>query len=136
MEGSASNLLDDPAVGAIVCNFRDIMERKQPHVCEQEAHTEAEAAQTLMHDLFMQAPVLIAILHGPEHRFDFANPLVLRTRRCGNLLGKTIQEALPELAEHSLLTRLDEVYATGVPFIGTEVLVQIDRRGARALPQC
>ncbi|MFL5667678.1 MAG: PAS domain S-box protein [Ktedonobacteraceae bacterium] len=42
MEGTATNLLDDPAVGAIVCTYRDITERKQSLACEQKAYTEAE----------------------------------------------------------------------------------------------
>lgn len=42
MEGTATNLLDDPAVGAIVCTYRDITERKQLLVCEQKVYTEAE----------------------------------------------------------------------------------------------
>jgi len=29
MEGTLTNLLDDPVVGAVVCNYRDITERKQ-----------------------------------------------------------------------------------------------------------
>ncbi|HYP89055.1 MAG TPA: hypothetical protein VEQ59_12900, partial [Polyangiaceae bacterium] len=41
---------------------------------EQAARAEAQAERLKQHQLFMQAPVPIAILEGPQHVFTFANP--------------------------------------------------------------
>jgi len=41
---------------------------------------EAEAARARLYDLLMQAPAAMTIMHGPEHRIEFVNPLVLRIR--------------------------------------------------------
>lgn len=45
IEGSASNLMQDPAVGAVVVTFRDITERKQAAVLQETVYRIAEAAQ-------------------------------------------------------------------------------------------
>ncbi len=66
---------------------------------EQAARAEAEASRALLHDLFMQAPANIAILRGPEHRFELVNPLFQQTvgKRDIQLQGKPFQEALPDI---------------------------------------
>ncbi len=142
MEGTLINLLDDPVVGAVVCNYRDITERKQAEeerqqllAREQTARAEAEAASARLYDLFMQAPAMMAILHGPEHRIEFANPLVQPHRDRADILGKTAREVSPELVEQGVLAILDEVYTTGTPFVATEFPVRIDHRGDGVLEE-
>jgi K+-sensing histidine kinase KdpD len=66
---------------------------------EQAALREAEAARARLHNLFMQVPAAMAILRGPEHRYEFVNPLALRHRDRADVVGKTICEVLPELVE-------------------------------------
>ena len=80
MEGTATNLLLDPTIQAIVVNFRDITERKQAEeerrqllARGQAARAEAEEERARMYELFMQAPATMTVLGGPEHRFKFAN---------------------------------------------------------------
>ncbi|MBC7904328.1 MAG: PAS domain-containing protein [Gemmatimonadaceae bacterium] len=84
--------------------------------------------KTDLHRLLMNAPALIAVLKGPQHVFELANSLYLEVARPGSsIVGKTILEAMPELASQGIVELLDSVYATGEPFYGNEVLVQIDR---------
>jgi PAS domain S-box-containing protein len=133
MEGTLSNLLDDAPVGAVVCNFRDISARKQAQdrlrQSEEAARAACEAAHDRLQDLCMQAPAAMAILRGPEHRFEFANLRALQHRDRTDIGGKTIGEVLPELVTQGVVALLDEVYATGTPFVGTEFPVQVDHRG-------
>ena len=96
---------------------------------------EAEAARARLYDLLMQAPAAMTVLRGPEHRFEFVNPLVLRTRGRVDLVGKTAREAMPELVEQGILAILDEVYTTGTPFVGTEFPLRVDRRGDGVLEE-
>jgi len=96
---------------------------------------EAEAARARMYDLLMQAPAAMTILRGPEHRFEFVNPLVLRMRGRVDLVGKTAREAMPELVEQGILAILDEVYTTVTPFVGTEFPLRVDRRGDGVLEE-
>ena len=135
MEGTVTNLLHDPTIEAIVVNFRDTTERKQAveerHrllAHEQAARVEAEAEQARLYDLFMQAPATMMILRGPEHRLEFANPLVHQPKGLADLVGRTFDEVWPELVEQGALSFLDHVYTTGTPFVGTEFPVRVDRR--------
>lgn len=80
----------------------------------------AEALRDGLLDFFMQAPVPMCILKGPEHRFILANPLYekLVGRR---VTGKTIREAFARREAAAYIQILDEVYQTGVPYIGKEL---------------
>jgi signal transduction histidine kinase len=46
-----------------------------------------------------------------------------------DILGKPIREALPELAGQGIFELLDQVYATGEPYVGDELHTRIDRHG-------
>src|SRR5713101_3326611 len=102
---------------------------------EQAARAEAEAARARLYEFFMQAPAMMTILRGPEHRFEFANPRVLPHRDRADILGKTSREVRPELVEQGVLAILDEVYTTGTPFVGTEFPARVDRRGDGVLEE-
>jgi PAS domain S-box-containing protein len=95
---------------------------------------EAErAARDRLRSVFEQAPVSIVILRGPEHVVESANAhctrLLAPDRRTEQLLGLPVRDALPELAGQGFYELLDEVYATGRPFIGTEMPAWLDRDG-------
>jgi PAS domain S-box-containing protein len=137
--GTTANRL---SIGELLVIIRDISdriqaeeERKQLLAREQAARAEAEAARTRLHDLFMQAPATMMILRGPEHRLEFANPLVHQPRGLADLVGRTFGEVWPELVEQGALAILDQVYTTGTPFIGTEFPSRVDRRRDGAMEE-
>ncbi len=71
-----------------------------------------------LRQLFEQSPSFIAVLRGPEHRFEMANAGYLRITRHRDVVGLTVRQALPELEGQGFYELLDKVYATGEPFIG------------------
>jgi PAS domain S-box-containing protein len=79
-----------------------------------------------LHRLFEQAPGFMAVLDGPEHVFSLANKSYLKLIGNREVLGKTVVEALPEIEGQGFLQLLDQVYASGQPYVG---------RGARVLLQ-
>ncbi len=89
---------------------------------------EAELARQHLHDLLIQAPAVICVLRGPEHVYELANALYYQQVGPRELLGKPIREALPELEGQGIYELLAQVYATGEPFIGTEIRVELDRK--------
>ena len=103
------------------CFTRDITERKQ---------SETERA-----NLLMQAPVATALLVGPEHRFELANPLY-RAMVGRDVVGKKYLEAFPELADTELPTILDHVYQTGEPFVANDMLVRLYRNQGAVAEEC
>src|ERR1700722_1376797 len=76
----------------------------------------AAEEQQKFSELFEQAPSFMAMLRGPEHRFELANPSFLRLIGRGNVLGRTVAEAVPEAVGQGYLDLLDTVYRTGRPF--------------------
>ncbi len=81
-----------------------------------------------LRDLFQQAPSFMCLLMGPDHTFQLVNDayqqLVGHQR---NLLGRAIREALPEVEGQGFFELLDSVYATGTPYVGQNVDVQLQR---------
>ena len=90
-----------------------------------------EAEVERLRDLFAQAPGGIAVLHGPEHRFDIANAAYQELVGGRDLVGKPVAEALPEVVEQGFVNVLDEVYRTGEPYMGAGVPVELIRNGQR-----
>ena len=90
----------------------------------------AQSQRETYHALFMQAPAAISILRGAEHRHEFVNPPYQAALGNRPLLGRTVAEALPEIAEQGFLGLLDQVYQSGETHYGYEVPVQLPGRPA------
>jgi len=89
---------------------------------ERLARQEAELQKQLLYSLFMQAPTLIAVLRGPDHVVELANPPLCQVWGHPEeaLLNRSLFDGLPELADQGFRALLDGVYQTGVPYVGTE----------------
>ncbi|WP_048920723.1 PAS domain S-box protein [Rufibacter radiotolerans] len=94
---------------------------------EVEAARKVESQRQMLHDLFMQAPALVAIQRGPEHIYELVNPNYQRLAPSRQFIGKTVEQAWPELKGQGFFNLLDQVFQTGEPYIGNEMLAQIDR---------
>ncbi|GAB3839693.1 PAS domain-containing protein [Hymenobacter jeollabukensis] len=92
-----------------------------------QAYQLAESQRETFHNLFMQAPALICILRGAEHRFDFVNPPYQQLFAGRQLVGKTVVEALPEVIEQGFVDLLDRVYDTGETFYGNEIMIMVEQ---------
>jgi PAS domain S-box-containing protein len=74
-----------------------------------------------LREMFAQSPSFSALLRGPDHRFVMINPAYQQLIGHRAVLGLTLREALPEVESQGFLKLLDEVFATGKPFIGRNV---------------
>lgn len=75
-----------------------------------------------LRDFLEQAPAAIAVLSGQDHIFTLANPLFQKLfgRREEQLPGKTIREVWGETKGQGIHEILDDVFASGKPFIAHE----------------
>jgi len=89
---------------------------------ERAARKEAQLQREHLYSLFMQAPNPIAILRGPEHVVDLANPPMCaiwgRTRE--EAVGRPILDVLPDVRDQVFPHLLDDVLRTGAPYVGKE----------------
>ena len=81
--------------------------------------------RALLRALFQQAPSFMAMLRGPQHVFELANEHYLRLVGRGELLGKSVEKALPEVRQQGFIDLLDQVYRTGVAYEGRQVKVEL-----------
>jgi signal transduction histidine kinase len=82
--------------------------------------------------LFEQAPGLIAMLSGPDHRYEMANPAFANLVGNRDLIGLSLRDALPEIARQGFAKLLDQVYRTGIAYVGTSVELNIQRTPGEA----
>ena len=68
-----------------------------------------------MAELFDQAPAFVAVFRGPDHVYEFSNPLHQELIGHRDVIGKPIREALPEAEQMGSIERLDRAYRTGQP---------------------
>jgi PAS domain S-box-containing protein len=104
---------------------RDITERKRTEAERTRLLSELESEKTRLTDIFSNAPAFIASLRGPEHIYELANPKYYELVGQRDLVGRRVREALPEAAGQGFFELLDNVYLTGVPFVGNEMPMTI-----------
>ncbi|HKY91996.1 MAG TPA: ATP-binding protein [Nevskiaceae bacterium] len=86
------------------------------------AQEEAEVQRNLLDALFEQAPSLIAILHGPEHRVVRANAAMLAAlgARLEDVVGRRAVEALLPATQAETAALFDQCYHSGQPVTKSE----------------
>jgi PAS domain S-box-containing protein len=96
---------------------------------ERLAREHAELQKRLLYSLFMQAPMLIVVLRGPQHVIELANPpvCVAWDHAEAELLNQPLLDVLPELREQVFHALLDDVYRTGTPYVGVETPAHLVR---------
>jgi PAS domain S-box-containing protein len=96
---------------------------------ESRLRIEAESSEAKIHRFFNDVPAILAILRGPEHRFEFANPSCLEFIGQNHVVGKTVREIVPEIEEQGYLSLLDHVYKSKEPYVGKEMPLELKRSG-------
>jgi signal transduction histidine kinase len=75
---------------------------------------------------FQQAPGFIAVLNGPEHRYEFVNSTYTRLFGERDYLGKSVGELFPELEGQGIFELLNRVYQTGERYIAEALPVRLN----------
>jgi PAS domain S-box-containing protein len=63
--------------------------------------------------LFQQAPGFMALLRGPDHVFELVNPAYTRLAGRGDLIGRPVRAAFPDVEGQGFFELLDGVFASG-----------------------
>jgi PAS domain S-box-containing protein len=93
----------------------------------QEANSKLDAERLHLLQLFEQAPSFMCFLRGARHVYELANRAYQGLVGYRELIGKSVREALPELAQQGYYELLDRVFTTGEPFIGRSMRVDLQR---------
>jgi PAS domain S-box-containing protein len=94
----------------------------------QDENTALEDERQRLRALFEQAPGFMAVLQGPLHVFELVNAAYLHLVGNRHVQGKAVRDALPDIEGQGFFELLDQVYASGQPFVGRgmRVLLQGD----------
>lgn len=108
----------------------EIHAQKQAEEGRDQALAQVERERERLQEIFWQAPAMIAVSDGPQHIFRVANPrfqaMVGRKRK---VLGLSVRDAFPDIDGQGFYELMDNVFLTGRPFIGNEMLVKdMDRK--------
>src|SRR2546428_9966521 len=78
--------------------------------------------------IFSEAPVMLAMLRGPDHVVEIANEAFRRACAGREFLGRRIRDVFPEISSE-MLAMYDEVYASGTPAVRHEMPAKFLRNG-------
>ena len=94
------------------------------------ARRKIEESEQRFRNLIWQAPVIIATYRGPSYIIETINKSAVEAwgKPYKEVINKPLFEMAPEL-EAGLTTILNDIYATGKPFINNEIALQIKRPG-------
>ncbi len=97
---------DDGTVGGVMAL---VVETSAKVKAERRIAVERERLQSM----FEQAPGFMAMVSGPEHKFELVNPSYSQLVGYRDVLGRTAKDIFPDLAGQGYFERLDEAFKTG-----------------------
>ncbi len=83
--------------------------------------------------MFDQAPSFMALLSGPSHRIVLVNTAYKNLVGDRELLGRTVEEALPDAVEQGYLDLLNQVFQSGAAYRSTGAQFDVRAAGERAV---
>lgn len=121
---------DDGSIAGVLATMFETTSRVRAQAVEAERARlgrELEVERTRLEQVFKQAPAFLAVLRAPEWRFELANDAYYQLVGDRPLIGLTVAEALPEVMEQGFVQLLEVVVRTGTPYVGREILVELQR---------
>ncbi|HEX2202312.1 MAG TPA: PAS domain-containing protein [Longimicrobium sp.] len=113
------------AVVGVIGVSRDLTERKRAEA-EREALIGAlEVERARLETVFREAPAFIAVVRGPDHVCEMANPAFRQLAGGRPLVGLPLRAALPGLAGEGFMEGLDDVFRSGRTLTGREVPLRL-----------
>lgn len=82
------------------------------------------------HNLILESPMSIMVLHGDAFNIRMANKSVLDmlSMEWGDVKGKSLPDLLPELSKQGFMKILQHVFTTGEPYTGVELPLKLARK--------
>ncbi len=118
-----------PDEGYVNIYGMDITERKRLEAARVKDLAEIRRQRDFLEGLIRNAPMVVGVVEGPDHRYVQANPAYesIVAQACRPMVGRTVREVFPEVGEE--VTRLfDSIYATGRPVHMREFEVPLQSR--------
>src|SRR5690606_38502124 len=115
------------AAGIAAARSRDELARREASLERARRRLEQRCAE--LTQLFEHAPIPTFVIRGGDFVVERLNRFAATVAANRELVGKPLFESLPELASQGFEHRLRRVLETGVPDVGQEVVVRLERDG-------
>jgi len=128
LEAGADDYLVKPfSAKELVARVQSLLELKRLRM-------QGDLERQKLHSLFMQAPIAICVLEGPNHVYSLANEQHVKTSRLEGrqLIGLPVFEARSEVRGQGFEELLTAVYQTGIAHYGKEVALVVGSGDDRA----
>jgi len=79
--------------------------------------------------LLNQMPGFVAVLNGPQHKYEYVNNAYRAISGPRNFVGHSVREVFPELEGQGFHELLDQVYTTGTRFVARAVPIRLVGEG-------
>jgi two-component system, chemotaxis family, CheB/CheR fusion protein len=88
-----------------------------------------EADRRRLESILQAAPIGMSVLEGPDHIYRLSNVAALEQLGWSgeDVLGRTAADVQPELVSQGIVALLDQVFTSGQPFVGRDMLIRHDR---------
>ena len=125
--GYSPVLDDDDEIGGVLVVCQETTGRV---IAERDAHALNRALETQrqrLAEVFSLAPGFAAVVRGPDYVFELANEAYCELVGSHDLVGRTVREVVPNVAEQGFIALLDLVVDSGVPYVGREMAISVRR---------
>lgn len=113
----------------------DTTDRVRAERAREGALARTERAEARLLEVFAHAPAFLAVLRGRDLIFEYVNAAHYQLTGHRELLGRPVFDALPEVRGQGFESLLEGVLATGVPYVGREVPIELARTPGAAPEQ-
>ncbi|WP_165250914.1 PAS domain S-box protein [Paludisphaera soli] len=107
--------------------FTDVSERKRDEEERERLHRHVAYERERLAEAFERSPAFVAVLRGPDHVYERANPRYVQLVGRRDLLGRPIREVVPEVEDQGYFEILDRVFRTGRPYVAVDRPVRLAR---------
>lgn len=117
---------DDGSIAGVLITVGDFAAAaREPASAHERLMQEVELERGRLIEVIRKAPGFMAIVRGPEYRFELANEAYQRLIGHRDLLGKAMFDAVPEARGQGFEELFDRVLSTGEPFVGHSLPVDL-----------
>ena len=109
---------------------KELVARVRAHLESARLRRAAETERNRFSALLGQLPAMVNFLRGPDLIIEFAHPLTVAALGGRQLLGKPLEEAIPEFRAQDYPALIRRVFETGQRIEGHESLVRLQDAGA------
>ena len=110
---------DDGSIAGLFCAASETTAK----VLHERSHAAERNRQRL---LLQQMPGFVAVLAGPNHVYEYVNDAYVSISGNRTFVGRTVRQVFPELDGQGFYELLDQVYATGEPYVARAVPLRLE----------